>query len=287
MFQNKLLSNSFFKNFVSGVVRGGLIGLVSFLGIGIQPKSVEAYQMFRDEFDDGIVDTSVYSSINGAVISESNGRMDVALNTVGDGILISLDNTNFEVNCFELLFKADLFGVGQGINIDFLLSGVEKSNDDLTVSFSITQTSSMLAQVSITTKDGTIVAVKNLKFPDLIINGNHTVTYDPKIFSAGWKVDNGGGADKDILKFFQDYLNRTISDKQIENKGIKQVTIDLISTTNRDPSISINTIQAQDTHAVLEPPTILGLVAAMGFGAFFKPKRKLSESSENKNTKVS
>jgi hypothetical protein len=39
--------------------------------------------------------------------------------------------------------------------------------------------------------------------------------------------------------------------------------------------------------SVPEPLTILGAATATGFGAFFKRKRKLSESSENENTKVS
>jgi hypothetical protein len=43
----------------------------------------------------------------------------------------------------------------------------------------------------------------------------------------------------------------------------------------------------QVPRAVPEPLTILGAATATGFGAFFKRKRKLSESSEKDNTKTS
>jgi len=53
----------------------------------------------------------------------------------------------------------------------------------------------------------------------------------------------------------------------------------------------ILTTQLIGTHtggtAIPEPLTILGATTAVGFGSFFKRKRKLSESSENENTKDS
>ncbi|MFM7439582.1 MAG: PEP-CTERM sorting domain-containing protein [Snowella sp.] len=45
--------------------------------------------------------------------------------------------------------------------------------------------------------------------------------------------------------------------------------------------------EAEANAAVPEPLTILGATTAVGFGAFFKRKRKLSESSEKDNTKDS
>ena len=45
--------------------------------------------------------------------------------------------------------------------------------------------------------------------------------------------------------------------------------------------------EAEANAAVPEPLTILGATTAVGFGAFFKRKRKLSESLENENTKDS
>ncbi|QLE59372.1 PEP-CTERM sorting domain-containing protein [Nostoc sp. TCL26-01] len=212
--------------------------------------------------------------------------MDVAMNNVGDGMLISLDNTNFAVNCFELFFEADLFSVGQGINIDFLLSGVQEG-DDLNVSFSITKTASIVAQVVIIDKDGKIIGVSAKKFPDLNINGVHTVRYDPKIFSAGWKVDDKGGAPVDVLEFFKNFLNQNISDQDIKDKRIKQVVIDLISTTNRDPIISIDTLQVEDTHPVPEPNSSLAFLLLLGAASTLKRKLKPFKSTVRELEKAS
>ena len=74
----------------------GALGLLvlALLLPAVATAQVSTSVIFSDDFEDGVVDTSVYTAIGNAVITESGGRMHIRTFGPDDGVEIAIpDNT--------------------------------------------------------------------------------------------------------------------------------------------------------------------------------------------------
>jgi|GEM_PF-6790979 hypothetical protein len=62
--------------------------VLAVLVLALSAGSVLAGTLLKDDFDDGIVDTSVFVAIGNAVITESGGQLHIQTFGIGDGVEI-------------------------------------------------------------------------------------------------------------------------------------------------------------------------------------------------------
>lgn len=236
---------------------------------------------FFDDFDDGIINTSVYTPLGGSVLTESNGDMSLNLTNVGDGVSVLFPEG---INCMIFSFDPLGFESAQGLTFTVL----EDNSKSLEVS--LFETNSLKVVMQPFDKEGKPGNPFEFISSEVKIDGEEVSVNGKKLLRLDWIEDQT----HDSMKWNVDVRDEGIPEPLVQSVlyyaglyGRTTKTVNITFNGSKDPSLSFQQIVGKEIHAVPEPPTILGLVAAMGFGAYAERKRKPSKSSKKDNTKTS
>ena len=260
------------------------ISLGSLLSVGVSvliSSPVQASLTFSDDFNDGIVNSSIYRPLGNANLSESLGLLNTQLLSDGDGLEIFLEDIP-DSEWITMNFRTSEFSSGQELNFSIFSDSSVDAIPEFTASLIFEET---LAQATSCTlkfivdveplNDNPIPYTFNQSCSSLL-SGTFRIDWNRK--KMQWEYDFGTaeGNTNDIPDTIHDAI-RTFPNPEDKDKKIKKVFVEFVSSTNKDPFFSLDSFDAKEIHTpVPEPLTILGAGTAVAFGAGFKRKIKRS-----------
>lgn len=291
------MNNNFFKiTLFSSLVNIAILFQVLLGGISnlAQAASFENAS-FIDEFDDNIVDSSIYSPINNGLITEQNGVM-ILSGRDNDGLSIDIGNQLPEGDGLWLGIDLEFFE----FNLDDFLSISIIEFDDLeqiinTLVIDIIAILSDAHKITITLldEDGQILGTLSSLVPDLGLEKGKSYS-----LSVDWvPIYKGRGKLRKKVgkKWLLDWKSRTFApdelinhineqfiqlfpdEKEADDIGLKKVTLTYDSLTedsafvgvkydlaDQDKIVHFQRLSANEVHRIPEPSTIFGLVILSG-----------------------
>lgn len=271
--KNKLLSTSVFTGFAA-IIATMIIG-----GMSTPARAIA----FFDDFDDGKINTSVYSALGNSSLTESNGNMSLNLTTVGDGVSVLFPE---EINCMIFDFEPLGFVPTQGITFTVLEDNLRS------LEFSIFETNSLKAVIQGFDENGKPRGKPITVEVDKIgINGKEVSVNGKKRLRLDWITKDDGS-----MAWNVDFRDENIPDPLVEEvlalttifSHGKRKVVDITFNGSKDPLLSFQQIRGEKIHPVPEPSSTLSLLAlgTLGAASTLKRKEKSSKLTEKKTIKV-
>ena len=147
-------------------------------------------QFFQDDFDDGVV-ASRYSSIQGGALSESGGKMHVAVFAAGDGVKIDLTGLEEGV-CTIFEMEGQLVDTDESVHVSLRKEVVSTGQEFSFVEFDLVKTNS--TRICLSVKDNTGSAIMGFV---MNILGDPIYYTIPDDYSDGWNIRLDWGEDSE------------------------------------------------------------------------------------------
>ncbi|MDJ0662018.1 MAG: PEP-CTERM sorting domain-containing protein [Crocosphaera sp.] len=264
------------------------ISLGSLLSVGVSvliSSPVQASLTFSDDFNDGIVNSSIYRPLGNANLSESLGLLNTQLLSDGDGLEIFLEDIP-DSEWITMNFRTSEFSSGQELNFsifsDSSVDAIPEFTASLVFEETVTQGTSCTLKFFVDLGDGNRRVIPYIfnQSCSLFLSGTFRIDWD----GEKWQYDFGTaeGNTNDIPDIIHDAIT-TFPNPEDKDKKIKKVFVRFVSSTNEDPFFSLDSFDAKEIHTpVPEPTSILSLLSLgiLGAGATLKRKLKPSNSIE-------
>lgn len=272
------------------------ISLGSLLSVGVSvliSSPVQASLTFSDDFNDGIVNSSIYRPLGNANLSESLGLLNTQLLSDGDGLEIFLEDIP-DSEWITMNFRTSEFSSGQELNFsifsDSSVNAIPEFTASLVYEETMTQGTSCTLKFLVDLGDGNrrVIPYTFNQSCSLFLSGTFRIDWNRK--KMRWEYDFGTaeGNTNDIPDIIHDAIT-TFPNPDDKDKKIKKVFVRFGSRTNKDPFFSLDSFDAKEIHTpVPETTSTLSLLSLgiLGAGATLKRKLKPSNFIEKETTKV-
>lgn len=238
---------------------------------------------FSDNFEDGILNSSVYQPLGGAVLTEENGKLQVSMNNTGDGVEMLFGDLVSNSEWFMMDFDGLEFSDGQNFTFSFF--------DESSLAFNVsTFIEAVPTSNNITTNNG--FPVKECK-AKIVFQGKTVGLFnsgEAKFKDGKWECNSFKGSfrvdwNKDKWQWTYDWLSASggaledVRDEIIPNLplpndrgNIKKVLVEIGSPIPRDPILLIDNVGVRPVHTTPEPSTIFGSLLTLSSCLFLKRK---------------
>lgn len=268
-----------------------LIYLLIILGTILKTTLSAQATSFSDDFEDGVINTSVYSTLGNAILTEGNGQLNLTMNSDGDGInmffgsvtsqaewfmtdfetLSFLDAQNFTINIFDSANNLN-FAVVTLFEAIPIQEQTSLTSSNLLTSNNVIE-KSCFAKVLFQGREVGTIFVGKAKFlePNFwecpSVKGSFRVDWlrrkNEWIWTYEFASKEGGVTDQAVFDSLP-----LLPDAQ--NGNVKNVEVVLGSSVLRDPNILFNNVGVMPIH-VSEPRFTIGLLGLgiLGLGLTF------------------